>query len=99
MNAGLEEAGSTHSTNKCTINFAFSLAFGLLSGNSNIVRVSENIQDQSEIVGKAIERLLSDSEHSKMRERLHWFVISVSNATASFSSVADARISGAAIKL
>lgn len=75
------------------INFAFSLAFGLLSGNSNIVRVSENIHDQSEIVGKAIERLLSDSEHSKMRERIALVRYQrESKATATFSSVADARI-------
>lgn len=75
------------------INFAYSLAFGLLSGNSNIVRVSENIHDQSEIVGRAIERVLSDSEHSKMRERIALVRYQrESNTSATFSSVADARI-------
>lgn len=75
------------------INFAFSLAFGLLSGNSNIVRVSDKIHDQSEIIGKAIDRLLRDSEHSKMRDRISLIRYErESNITSTLSLVADARI-------
>lgn len=75
------------------INFAFSLAFGLLSGNSNIVRVSDKIHDQSEIIGKAIDRLLRDSEHSKMKDRISLIRYErESNITSTFSLVADARI-------
>ena len=40
------------------INFAFSFVFGLLSGNSNMVRVPSILFDQVEIVCKAIANLL-----------------------------------------
>jgi flagellar basal body L-ring protein FlgH len=75
------------------INFAFSLAFGLLSGNSNIVRVSEKVHEQSQIVGTAINIVLNEAEHSNMKHRIALvrYPRDSSNSTI-FSSTADARI-------
>ncbi|MGN0513839.1 MAG: acyl-CoA reductase [Lachnospiraceae bacterium] len=49
------------------INFAFSLVFGLLSGNSNIVRVSEKDYKQVEIVCNAINSLLAKEEYGSLK--------------------------------
>lgn len=44
------------------INFAFSLAFGLLAGNSNVVRVSEKQFPQVDIVSQAMKHVLDREE-------------------------------------
>lgn len=46
------------------VNFAFSLAFGILSGNANIVRVPEAAQPQKQILTEAMGRLLKDPGHA-----------------------------------
>ncbi len=46
------------------VNFAFSLAFGILSGNANIVRVPETQQPQTKILTEAMEHLINDPEHA-----------------------------------
>jgi hypothetical protein len=45
------------------VNFAFSLAFGILSGNANIVRIPEAAQPQTQILTEAMDRLLNDPVH------------------------------------
>jgi hypothetical protein len=51
------------------INFAFSYAFGLLAGNSNIVRVPSKSFPQIDIVSAALKELLLTSEFSSLAHR------------------------------
>jgi len=48
------------------INFAFSLAFGMLSGNANIVRVPSVKHPQTKIICMEIQQLFTLVEHSKV---------------------------------
>lgn len=50
------------------INFAYSLAFGMLSGNTNIVRVSSKNFPQTRIVCDAINCVLKDKQYSSLKE-------------------------------
>lgn len=45
------------------VNFAFSLAFGMLSGNANIVRMPGNVFPQSEALCEVIDKLLVEEKH------------------------------------
>lgn len=45
------------------VNFAFSLAFGMLSGNANIVRLPEKVFPQSEALCAEIEKLFAEPKH------------------------------------
>lgn len=49
------------------INFAFSLAFGLLAGNSNIVRVSSKKFEQVDAVCECIKKCLAKQEFQKLK--------------------------------
>lgn len=46
------------------ISFAFSLAFGLLAGNANIVRVTEKYHEQTLLLCQEISRILKQAKHS-----------------------------------
>lgn len=50
------------------INFAFSLVFGLLAGNSNVVRVSEKEFEQVNIVCECINRCLEIPEFCELKK-------------------------------
>ncbi|BBF42117.1 coenzyme F390 synthetase [Lachnospiraceae bacterium KM106-2] len=52
------------------INFAFSLVFGLLAGNSNIVRVSTKDFPQTQIVCDAIAAVLTEDDYSNIRKQI-----------------------------
>lgn len=52
------------------VNFAFSLVFGLLAGNTNVVRVSEKDFPQIRIVCDRLGELLSRPEYLALRERM-----------------------------
>lgn len=52
------------------INFAFSLAFGLLSGNSNVVRVSTKAFPQVKLLCDCLESLLCREEFSCLRRMI-----------------------------
>jgi len=56
--------------NNVPVNFAYSLAAGILTGNVNIVRVPSNLHPQIEIIVDAIKSLVNESNHSWIRERL-----------------------------
>lgn len=45
------------------VNFAYSLAFGMLAGNANVVRVSEKAFPQTEILCRGLREVLSRPEH------------------------------------
>lgn len=51
------------------INFAYSLAFGMLAGNSNIVRVSGKKFEQVKIVCQAIRELFQEERYTVLREQ------------------------------
>ncbi len=51
------------------INFAFSLVFGILAGNGNIVRVSEKDFPQTKIVCWVLKKLLADPKYELIRQQ------------------------------
>jgi len=75
------------------VNFAFSLVMGLLSGNSNIIRVPSKNYYQIDIIVKAINKLAKDSQYSNISNRI--ILVSYdrnSNGTKEFSRNCDVRI-------
>jgi hypothetical protein len=48
------------------VNFAYSFAFGLLAGNINIVRVSESLPAQADIICSIAMDLLNQAEHARI---------------------------------
>ena len=75
------------------VNFAFSFFFGLLSGNSNIVRVPSKDYPQTDIICSAIKQVLCDKKYDSIK-RGNAFVKygHEEEITDEFSSMADARI-------
>ena len=51
------------------VNFAFSLAFGLLAGNGNVVRVSEKQFEQVSIICRNLNQLLQKSEYKVLQRQ------------------------------
>lgn len=75
------------------INFAFSLVFGLLSGNANIVRVSSHDFAQTGIICALINELLCREEYQFLKQYI--IVVQYSHdkeITDYFSNLCDARI-------
>ena len=75
------------------VNFAYSLICGLLSGNTNIVRVPSKRFEQVEIICNAIQELSQNQEYQKISSRIALLRYDrKSSATAYFSSICDVRI-------
>ncbi len=75
------------------INFAYSLACGILSGNSNIVKVSSKKSEQVDIMLKAMHELSRQEQFRKYSSRMALLRYDPqSSATAYLSSVCDVRI-------
>ena len=75
------------------VNFAYSLIVGMLSGNSNIVRVPSKKFDQVKIIVEAINVLSQINEHEAVSKSIVLVRYDRSNnATAIFSSMCDVRI-------
>ncbi|MDR1472898.1 MAG: hypothetical protein LBS75_10295 [Synergistaceae bacterium] len=75
------------------INFAFSLAFGVLSGNSNVVRVPTKPWPQVDIVCGAINSLLGKPEFSGFKRRVAMVRYErCDETTRFFSERCDARV-------
>ncbi len=75
------------------VNFAFSLVVGLLSGNTNIVRVPSKNFDQVNIIVNAINNLSKKPDHKVISERIILVKYSRSDsATEHFSSNCDVRV-------
>ena len=75
------------------VNFAFSLVTGILSGNSNIVKVPSKKFTQIDIISNAMNKIANDSEYKNISIEI--FLIRYdrnSNATKYFSSLCDVRI-------
>lgn len=75
------------------INFAYSFAIGLISGNSNIVRIGENSNPVSEIVLEGINKILNKKKYFKIKKsNCFVFFPKDSNFTKEISGRCDARI-------
>ena len=75
------------------VNFAFSAAFGLLSGNVNIVRLPTANLRQTEIITGAFLKILEWEEYETLGDRLVFVRYpKESNISESLSKLADARI-------
>lgn len=75
------------------VNFAFSLVFGMLSGNGNVVRVSEKEFPQTKIICKALKAVLQKSQYEILLKQTQ--VIQYGHQkeiTDAFSAQCDARI-------
>jgi hypothetical protein len=75
------------------VNFAFSYVFGLLAGNSNIVKLPPKTFPQAISIISAVERVLSAEKYHKISESTVFMQYDPDdNLTSLFSSVCDARI-------
>lgn len=75
------------------VNFAFSLAFGMLSGNANIVRLSGTVFPQSEALCDVIGTVLGESKHELVAS-MNRIIRYPRNdmITAAFSEACQARV-------
>lgn len=75
------------------INFAFSLAFGILAGNANIVRVSEKDFPQTKIVCRILKELLKRPEFTLINEQTQVISYShIKDINDYYSRLCDVRI-------
>jgi Acyl-CoA reductase (LuxC) len=75
------------------VNFAYSFAFGLLAGNTNIVRVSENLPAQADVLCAVANDLLTQPEHARIASMTAFISYPRDDAiTESLSSVSDVRL-------
>ena len=75
-------------------NFAYSLIFGLISGNSNIVKVPSKKFDEIAIICKSINYVLNKKKHNKIRNMITVVRYDSKNnsLTKKFSLVCDGRL-------
>jgi hypothetical protein len=75
------------------LNFAYSLVCGILSGNSNIVRVPSKEFEQVDMVCEALKRIQLSGSHGSVTKRIVLVRYDKqSAATGYFSSICDVRI-------
>jgi hypothetical protein len=75
------------------VNFAYSFAFGLLAGNTNIVRVPENLPAQASILCADANDLLKQREHGRIAEMTTLLSYPRDDViTQSLSAIADVRL-------
>jgi len=75
------------------VNFAFSLAFGILSGNICVVRLPSNDHESSNVIVKALSDLLHSSKYIDVDKFIHLIKFERDDHVNQFwMSVADARI-------
>lgn len=75
------------------VNFAFSMAFGLLAGNANIVRVSEMPHQQVAVICREMAALLGQTEHNRISDMIRVITYPRNDEiTEMLSAVSHARI-------
>ena len=75
------------------MNFAYSLFFGLIAGNANIIRLSKNNNDQAKLLIKLINVLLKKKKFNELRKKINLIRYDKSeNITKYLSSICDVRI-------
>ena len=74
-------------------NFAYSLIFGLLTGNSNIIKVPSKRFDQVKIICNSINKILKKKKYALVRKMISVVRYSSNNNyTKKFSSICNARL-------
>ena len=75
-------------------NFAYSLIFGLVSGNSNIVKVPSKKFDEIGIICRSINYVLNKKKHIKVKNMITVIRYASNNdlLTKKFSAICDARL-------
>jgi hypothetical protein len=74
-------------------NFIYSLIFGLLNGNSNIIKVPSKKFEQIDIICNTLNRILSKKKHKEIRKLIKIVRYEKSHKfTQDISSICDARI-------
>ena len=75
-------------------NFMYSLIFGLISGNANIVKVPSRKFDEIKIICDEIEYLLKKRKHSKVKEmiKILRYDSNENQITTDISEISDARL-------
>ena len=82
-----------NSPSNVPVNFAFSLTFGLLSGNTNVVRLSSKESDSALIILNVISELLSTKKYSEIRKSISIIRFDRDDEVNKFwMSVADGRV-------
>ena len=75
------------------LNFAYSLFFGLITGNANIIRLSKNNHHQTKILIKIINKLLKKKEFYILRKKINLIRYDKSDQiTKHLSSICDVRL-------
>lgn len=75
------------------LNFAFSFAFGLLSGNANLVRVPTKAFPQTDLILEAIATLFARPEFHRLKDMTAFIRYEANDeVTGHFSEIADARV-------
>ena len=75
------------------INFAFSMAFGILAGNSNAIKVTSNTAYQVKVLCKLINEILNETDFSEISQRLAIFKYDNEDSiTQDLSNLAMARV-------
>lgn len=74
-------------------NFAYSLLFGLLTGNTNIIKVPTKIFPQIEIISLTLKKILNRSKFRNIKKMIKIIRYSENdNFTSKLSSICDARL-------
>jgi len=82
-----------NSPSNVPVNFAFSLVFGLLSGNTNVVRLSSKGSDSELIILNVISELLATNKYSEIRQFISIIRFDRDDEVNKFwMSVADGRV-------
>lgn len=82
-----------NSPSNVPVNFAFSLAFGFLSGNTSVVRLSSKESDSASIIVNVLSELLATKKYSEIREFISIIKFERDDEVNKFwMSVADARV-------
>ena len=79
--------------NNVPINFAYSLFFGLITGNSNIIKVPSNNYFQVTYICKIINKILKNKKYNKIKKMIN--IIKYENddiITKKISRISDARL-------
>ena len=82
-----------NSPSNVPVNFAFSLVFGILSGNSSVVRLSSKESESSELIINVLNRLLEVPKYSEIKKTIFIIKFERDDEVNNFwMSVVDGRV-------
>ena len=75
------------------LNFAYSLLFGLITGNTNIIRLSKNVHNQEKILTKLINKIINKKKFNSLKKKIILIRYDKSDQiTKHLCSICDVRI-------